>query len=160
MARIRRFPHTWRMKIWVDADACPNPIKEVLFRAADRRAIETTLFANHAVRVPPSRHLSSVQVPGGFDVADNVILERMAAGDLVVTQDIPLADAVIGRGGTALNPRGTLYTRENIKDHLARRDLMDELRSNGMISGGPKALGRQDVQAFANALDRFLARNA
>jgi hypothetical protein len=146
------------MKIWVDADACPNVIKEVLFRAAERRRIETTLFANHAVRVPPSRYLSSVQVPGGFDVADNVILERMGPGDLVVTQDIPLADAVIGRGGTALNPRGTLYTVENVKDHRARRDLMEELRSGGMIGGGPRALAKQDVQAFANALDRFLAR--
>ena len=147
------------MKIWVDADACPKLIKEVLFRAAERCRIETALFANHAVRVPPSRYLSSVQVPGGFDVADNVILERMAPGDLVVTQDIPLADAVIGRGGTALNPRGTLYTVENIKDHRARRDLMEELRSGGMIGGGPSALAKQDVQAFANALDRFLARN-
>ncbi len=147
------------MKIWVDADACPKPIKEVLFRAAERRRIETTLFANHAVRVPPSRYLASVQVPGGFDVADNVILERMEEGDLVVTQDIPLADAVIGRGGTALNPRGTLYTPENIKDHRSRRDLMEELRSTGMIGGGPKALGQQDVQSFANALDRFLTKN-
>ena len=147
------------MKIWVDADACPKVIKEVLFRAAERRGVETTLFANHAVRVPPSRYLTSVQVPGGFDVADNVILERMAPGDLVVTQDIPLADAVIGRGGTALNPRGTMYTAENVKDHRARRDLMEELRSGGMISGGPSALAKQDVQAFANALDRFLARN-
>ena len=147
------------MRIWVDADACPKVIKEVLFRAAERCRVETTLFANHAVRVPPSRYLSSVQVPGGFDVADNVILERMEPGDLVVTQDIPLADAVIGRGGTALNPRGTLYTVENIKDHRARRDLMEELRSGGMIGGGPSALARQDIQAFANALDRFLARN-
>ncbi|MEZ5557723.1 MAG: YaiI/YqxD family protein [Pseudomonadales bacterium] len=148
------------MQIWVDADACPKAIKEVLFRAADRRQIETTLFANHAVRVPPSRFLRSVQVHKGFDVADNAILERLQPGDLVVTQDVPLADEVISRGATALNPRGTLYTRENIKDHLSRRDMMDELRSSGMVSGGPSALAKQDVQAFANALDRFLARNS
>ena len=145
-------------QIWVDADACPRAIKEVLYKAADKRQIPMTLIANQFLRTPPSKFITSVQVPTGFDVADNTIVERMQAGDLVVTQDIPLADEVISRGGQALNPRGTLYTRENIKDHLTRRDMLDELRSSGTITGGPPALDKKDVQTFANALDRTLTR--
>ncbi len=148
------------MQIWVDADACPNPVKEILFRAADRRQVETTLVANHQIRVPPSRYLKSLQVPSGFDEADDAIVARAGPGDLVITADIPLAGQVVDAGGTALNPRGTLYTSENIKDHLARRDLMDELRSTGAIVGGPATLSKTDVQEFANQLDRFLTRAA
>ena len=148
------------MRIWVDADACPNPIKEILFRAADRRDVETTLVANHQIRVPASRYLKSLQVPSGFDEADDAIVARVGPGDLVITADIPLAGQIVEAGGTALNPRGTLYTEDNIKDHLARRDLMDELRSTGAIIGGPATLSKTDVQEFANQLDRFLTRAA
>lgn len=144
--------------VWVDADACPNAIKEVLFRAADRRQVAVTLVANQFIRTPPSRFISSFQVPAGFDVADDAIVERLTAGDLVITQDIPLADEVIGKGGSALSPRGMLYTKENIKDHLNRRDMLDELRSSGVMTGGPPALDKKDVQQFANALDRYLTR--
>jgi uncharacterized protein YaiI (UPF0178 family) len=145
-------------QIWVDADACPRAIKEVLYRAAEKREVSTTLVANQFLRTPPSKFITSVQVPAGFDVADNTIVQRMNPGDLVVTQDIPLADEVIGKEGIALNPRGMLYTRENIKDHLSRRDMLDELRGSGMITGGPPALDKKDVQDFANALDRLLTR--
>jgi uncharacterized protein YaiI (UPF0178 family) len=148
------------MRIWVDADACPNPVKEILFRAADRRHVETTLVANHQIRVPPSRYLKSLQVPSGFDEADDAIVARVGSGDLVITADIPLAGLIVEAGGTALNPRGILYTAENIKDHLARRDLLDELRSTGAIVGGPATLSKTDVQEFANQLDRFLTRAA
>ncbi|MFW6093066.1 MAG: YaiI/YqxD family protein [Pseudomonadota bacterium] len=144
------------MKIWVDADACPNAIKTVLFRAAERLEMETILVANHHLRVPPSAHVTSVQVPGGFDVADDAIASRMAAGDLVITADVPLAAEVVRLGGTALNPRGTLYTPENIHDHLARRDLLEQLRETGMHSSTQSAPGKAEVQAFANQLDRFL----
>lgn len=145
-------------QIWVDADACPRAIKEVLYKAADRRRIPMTLIANQFLRTPPSPFITSVQVETGFDVADNTIAARMNPGDLVVTQDIPLADEVIERGGLALNPRGTLYTRENIKDHLNRRDMMEELRASGTVTGGPPVFDKRDVQAFANALDRTLTR--
>jgi uncharacterized protein len=145
------------MRIWVDADACPNPIKAVIFRAAERLAIETILVANHYQRVPPSRHVTSLQVPGGFDVADRTITERLAAGDLVITADVPLAADVVRLGATALNPRGTLYTAENIHDHLSRRNLMEQLRETGAIRSTQAALDRTDVQAFANQLDRLLA---
>jgi uncharacterized protein YaiI (UPF0178 family) len=145
--------------VWVDADACPNSVKEVLFRAADKRQVSVTLIANQFIRTPPSAYISSVQVPAGFDVADNAIVERLTEGDLVITQDIPLADEVIGKGGAALSPRGMLYTKENIKDHLSRRDMLDELRGSGVITGGPPALEKKDVQNFANALDRFLTRS-
>lgn len=144
--------------IWVDADACPRAVKDVLFRAADRRAVRVVLVANQYLRKPPSSYVSVVQVVSGFDVADRAIVERLQPGDLVITADIPLADEVIAKGGTALSPRGTLYTRENIKDHLSRRDMLDELRSSGVVTGGPPALDRQDVQAFSNGLDRFLTR--
>lgn len=144
--------------VWIDADACPNVIKEVLFRAADRRKVPVKLVANQFIRTPPSPFISSMQVPGGFDEADNAIVERMTAGDLVITADIPLADEVIQKGGTALSPRGMLYTKENIKDHLSRRDMLDELRGSGMVTGGPPALDKRDVQQFSNGLDRFLTR--
>jgi uncharacterized protein YaiI (UPF0178 family) len=144
--------------LWVDADACPNAIKEVLFRAAEKRQVTVTLIANQFLRTPPSKFISSIQVESGFDVADNAIVERLAAGDLVITQDIPLADEVIDKGGSALSPRGMLYTKENIKDHLNRRDMLDELRSSGVTTGGPPALDKKDVQTFANSLDRFLTR--
>ena len=148
------------MHIWIDADACPVVIKDILIRAAQRRAIDTTLVANHLARVPRSPHLRAVQVEAGFDVADNYIVEHVAPRDLVITADIPLAAAVIERGAVALNPRGTLYTAENIKEYLSMRDLMDELRSTGQVSGGPAAMSKSDVQAFANRLDAYLTRNA
>lgn len=147
------------MRIWVDADACPNPVKAVIVRAAERLGIETLLVANHHVRVPPSRYVSALQVPAGFDVADRAIAEQLAPGDLVITADVPLASEVVRRGATGLNPRGTLYTGDNIHDQLARRDLMEQLRENGTISSHQSALGKADVQAFANALDRYLTRH-
>lgn len=147
------------MQIWVDADACPRPIKEVLFKAAERRKVPLTLVANQYLKTPPSPFIKALQVPAGFDVADNEIVQRVAAGDLVVTADVPLADEVVAKNAVALNPRGTLYTVENIKDHLQRRDMLDQLRSNGEISGGPNSFNKQDIQAFANALDRYLTRH-
>jgi len=147
-----------QFQIWVDADACPRPAKDVLFRAAEKRAVNVTLVANQYIKTPPSRYVRAIQVPSGFDVADDEIVKRMNAGDIVVTGDVPLADLVVAKGGRALNPRGTVYTSENIKDHLSRRDLLDELRGSGMVSGGPDAYGNKEVQAFANALDRELTR--
>jgi hypothetical protein len=144
------------VNIWVDADACPNPIKAIVFRAAERLAVATVLVANHYQRVPPSPYLSSVQVPAGFDMADHAIVTSMSAGDLVVTADVPLAAEAVRHGGTALNPRGTLYTAENIHGHLASRDLMQQLRDEGVVSGGPGTLSRSELAAFANRLDRFL----
>jgi len=146
------------MRLWVDADACPNAIKEILYRAAQRAGVELTLVANQPLRTPPSPYIRSIQVPSGFDVADNRIAELVEQGDLVITADIPLAAAVVDRGALALNPRGELYTEENIKERLAMRNLMDELRGMGEVTGGPAALGKKDRQAFANALDRLLAR--
>ena len=146
------------MHIWVDADACPRPIKEILFKAAKRREVETTLIANQYLHTPPSRFINAIVVAQGFDVADNEIVKRMSMGDLVVTQDIPLADEVVAKGGIALNPRGTLYTEANIKDHLSRRDMMEQLRDSGMVSGGPSIFDKKDVQAFSNSLDRELTR--
>jgi len=148
------------MQIWVDADACPVAIKTVIFRAAERLRITTTLVANQYIRVPPSPVIRSVQVESGFDVADNYIADHVEAKDLVITADIPLAAQVVERGGIALNPRGTLYTRENIREALALRDFMADMRDNGQISGGPAALSKSDVQAFANRLDAYLARHA
>lgn len=144
------------MTVWVDADACPVQIKEILFRAAERVGIETVLVANHAVRIPKSRFIRGVQVAPGFDAADTRIVEGVAKGDLVVTADVPLAARVVAAGAVALNPRGTLYTPNNIGDHLAHRNLMDQLRSAGTVRGGPGALGKSEIQLFANALDRFL----
>ena len=146
------------MQIWVDADACPGLIKEILFRAADKRRVQLTLVANHPMRVQKSAFIRLLQVEQGFDKADAFIADRVEAADLVITADIPLAAQVVDAGGAALNPRGTLYTDENIREHLARRNFMEELRSTGQISGGPAALGKADVQKFANALDRYLTR--
>jgi hypothetical protein len=145
------------MVLWIDADACPGPIKEIVFRAAERARIQTVLVANHAMRVPKSRYIRAVQVESGFDIADARILQDVAAGDLVVTADIPLAARVVSAAAIALNPRGTLYTADNVADHLSRRNLMDELRSSGTITGGPPALNKTNLQAFANALDKFLS---
>jgi uncharacterized protein len=146
--------------VWVDADACPAPIKEILFRAAERVKVETVLVANHALRVPKSPFVKAVQVERGFDVADARIMSKLAAGDLVVTADVPLAAQVVAAKAFALNPRGTLYTPDNVKEHLARRDFMETLRSTGEITRGPAALSKTDLQAFANGLDRFLQQNA
>ena len=151
------------MKIWVDADACPAVIKEILFRAAERTETELTLVANHSMRVPPSRRISFLQVPSGFDVADNEIVKRLSADDLVITSDIPLAAEVIEKGGHALNPRGELYTADNIRERLNMRDFMDTLRASGIDTGGPPALSQSDRKSFADHLDRLLsghARNA
>jgi uncharacterized protein YaiI (UPF0178 family) len=147
------------MKIWVDADACPLVIKEILFRAAQRTGVRLTLVANQPVRTPPSPNITSLQVAAGFDVADNEIVRRIEAGDLVVTQDIPLAAEVIEKGAHALNPRGELYTSDTIRARLTMRDFMDTLRGSGIHTGGPPALNQADRQAFANELDRFLTRS-
>ncbi len=146
------------MRIWVDADACPNVVKTILFRAAERRCIQLTLVANQPLQTPPSPYINSVQVSAGFDVADDRIVELAAAGDLVITADIPLAAAIVKKGALALNPRGELYTEENIGERLAVRDFMDELRGSGVVTGGPPALSKSDRQAFANQLDRLLAK--
>lgn len=146
------------MQIWVDADACPNVIKEILFRAAERMQIQMTLVANGPLRIPRSAFVRTLQVEQGFDVADNRIVALVAKGDLVITADIPLAAAVVAKGAHALNPRGELYTPDNIKERLAMRNLMEELRSSGTISGGPPAINQSDRMAFANSLDRLLTR--
>ena len=146
------------MNIWVDADACPGPVRDILFRAADRTGVALTLVANQPVRTPASRNIRSLVVPAGFDVADNEIVRRASAGDLVITADIPLAAEVIDKGAQALSPRGELYTPETIGDRLNMRDFMDTLRASGVRTGGPPPLGRADRQNFANQLDRLLAR--
>ena len=148
------------MKIWVDADACPVVIKEILFKAAERTEVELTLVANQPVRIPPSRFIHFLQVGSGFDVADNEIVKRLSAGDLVITGDIPLAAEVIDKGGFALSPRGELYTAENIKARLNIRDFMDTLRASGIDTGGPPALNQTDRKKFADHLDRLLASSA
>ncbi len=148
------------MQIWVDADACPGVIKEILYRAAERLGVNVTLVANQLMRVPGSRFIRALQVPAGADVADAEIVERLAAGDLVVTGDIPLAAQVLDKGGFALNPRGEFYTRDNIAQQLTMRAFMEELRSGGVDTGGPAPFGNGDRQNFANALDRHLARHA
>lgn len=147
------------MKIWVDADACPVVIKDILFRAARRTETHMTLVANQPLSVPRSPFIKTLQVGAGFDVADNEIVRRLAAGDLVITADIPLAAEVIAKGGHALNPRGERYTRETIGARLNMRDFMDTLRASGVQTGGPAAISQADRQEFANALDRFLAQN-
>ena len=144
------------MVVWVDADACPVQIKEILFRAAERTQIRTVLVANHALRVPKSRFIEAKQVGSGFDVADARILAALAAGDLVVTADVPLAAQPVAAKAFALNPRGTLYTPDNVQDHLARRNFMESLRSSGERTRGPAPLDKTDIQAFANELDKFL----
>lgn len=148
------------MKIWVDADACPVAIKEIIFKAADRTKTQTTLLANHSLRIPPSKFITFVQVSSGFDVADDEIVKRVQTGDLVVTQDIPLAAEVIDKGAIALSPRGELYTASNIRARLNIRDFMDTMRASGVQTGGPPALNQADRQAFANNLDRFLTAAA
>jgi uncharacterized protein YaiI (UPF0178 family) len=145
-------------KIWVDADACPVVIKEILFRAAERTGVQLTLIANQPVRVPPSRNIDSLQVSAGFDVADNEIVRRLSAGDLVITSDIPLAAEAIDKGALALSPRGELHTPENIRARLNMRDFLDTLRASGINSGGPPPLSQADRQAFANQLDSWLTR--
>ena len=148
------------MKIWVDADACPVAIKEIIFRAADRKKINTILVANQFIRTPPSPFLSSVQVAKGFDVADNHIVQQLLPGDLVITADIPLAAEAIEKEAWALNPRGEFYSKDNIKQRLTMRNFMEEMRSTGQVSGGPPPLNQKDRQAFANELDKFLAQNS
>ena len=148
------------MRIWVDADACPNVIKDILFRAAERAQVMLTLVANQPIRTPPSQFIKALQVPAGFDVADDRIVELTEAGDLVITADIPLAAGVIEKGGHALDPRGEIYTKDNIKERLAVRKLMDELRSSGVDTGGPATFSNADRQAFASKLDRFLIDSA
>lgn len=144
-------------RIWVDADACPRFIKDILFRAADRVGIHVILVANQSVSVPGSKFIRSVQVGTGFDVADNYIVQQCEAGDLVVTADIPLAAEVVEKDCLALNPRGEMYTAENVRERLSMRDFMDTLRGSGLATGGPPPLSQQERQAFANQLDRFLA---
>lgn len=146
------------MQIWIDADACPRVIKDVLFRASERRKVSLVLVANQPMRHPPLPLVRSVHVGSGFDVADAYIVQEHSAGDLVVTADIPLAAAVIAKGGHALNPRGEFYTTENIHERLSVRNMLDELRGCGMETGGPPAFSPGDKQAFANQLDRFLTR--
>ncbi len=147
------------MKIWVDADACPVVIKEILFRAAERIGVQLTLVANQPVHIPPSRYIKFIQVASGFDVADNEIVKRVEPGDLVITADIPLAADVIEKGGHALNPRGELYSTDNIKQRLTMRDFMDTLRSSGINTGGPPALNQNDRKLFADNLDKLLSKN-
>jgi uncharacterized protein len=146
------------MQIWVDADACPLVIKEILYRAAERAQIQTTLVANKMLSTPRSKFVRAIQVGRGFDVADNEISRRVAAGDLVVTADIPLAADVIARGAQALNPRGELYSADNIRERLAMRDLLEKLRETGVQTEGPAPLGQADRKRFADALDRLLAK--
>lgn len=148
------------MKIWVDADACPAVIKDILFRAAGRMEIQTTLVANHVMRIPPSHYITFLQVIPGFDVADNEIVKRLSAGDLVITGDIPLAAEVIEKGAYALSPRGELYTTDNIRARLNMRDFMDTLRASGINTGGPSTLSQSDRQSFANQLDTLLTKHA
>jgi uncharacterized protein YaiI (UPF0178 family) len=148
------------MQIWVDADACPVVIKDILFRAAQRTQIIVTLVANQYLKVPQSDFIKTIRVPAGFDVADNEIVKRVTEGDLVITSDIPLAAEVIEKHAHALNPRGELYSASSIKSILNMRDFMDTLRSSGIQTGGPPPLNQSDRQAFANHLDTFLTRNA
>ena len=148
------------MQIWVDADACPVVIKEILFRAATRLRVPLTLVANKPLRIAASPYIKTLQVAGGFDVADNEIAARMQSGDLVITADIPLASQVLQRGGHALNPRGELYSKDNIEERLSLRNFLSELRESGVVTGGPAPINQSDRHAFANQLDRFLAKHA
>jgi uncharacterized protein YaiI (UPF0178 family) len=146
------------VQIWVDADACPQVIKEILYRAADRAQVVTTLVANMPLRTPPSTFIRSVRVAKGFDVADHRIVQELQPGDLVITADIPLAAEVIARGAHAIDPRGDLYSEDNVRERLAIRNLMQELRSSGEMLAGPAPFGHGDRQRFANQLDRFLTQ--
>jgi len=147
------------MRIWVDADACPGVVKEILYRAADRTGVQLTLVANQALNTPSSDNISTLQVPRGFDVADDEIVKRLDAGDLVITSDIPLAAEVIEKGGHALSPRGEMHSTENIRARLNMRDFLDTMRASGVdMGGGPAAFSQRDKQTFANELDRFLTK--
>ncbi len=146
------------MQIWVDADACPKAVKEILFKTAVRREVKLTLVANQYMTIPNSPFIDMIKVGAGFDVADNEIVKLCQSGDLVITADIPLADKIVEKGGTGLNPRGELYTEDNIKGILSMRNLMEELRSAGTVSGGPAAFSPKDKQNFTNQLDKFLTR--
>ena len=146
------------MKIWVDADACPIAIKEVLYRAANRAKVPLTLIANQMLRVPPSPWIRALQVPAGFDVADQRIVQEAETGDLVITSDIPLASQVIAKGARVLDSRGELMDKGNIEGRLTMRNFMENLRNSGVDTGGPSGLSKSDVQAFANQLDRMLAK--
>lgn len=149
------------MKIWVDADACPVVIKEILYRAANRTGVQLTLVANQPLSTPSSANINTLQVPRGFDIADDEIVKRLSAGDLVITSDIPLAAEVIQKGGHALSPRGELHTTENIGARLNMRDFLDTMRASGVeMGGGPAAFSQRDKQDFANNLDRFLTKHA
>ena len=147
------------MQIFIDADACPNPIKNILFRAAERAQVPLTLVANRFIKAPPSSLIKTIVVTEGPDVADNKIVEMVQQGDLVITADIPLANNVVEKGGYALSPRGEMYTEENIRQALSIRDFMTDLRDEGVNTGGPSAFHQRDCNAFANQLDRFLAQH-
>lgn len=147
------------MRIFIDADSCPVVIKEILYRAAERVHVPLVLVANQCLIVPESPYISCIEVPAGPDIADDRIVDMVEADDLVISADLPLADRVVGKGGFVLNPRGDLYTAENIKDRLATRDLMDLLRNSGMDTGGPSSFSQKDRQSFANQLDRFLVKH-
>lgn len=146
------------MKIWVDADACPVAVKEILYRAANRTRIELTLIANQMLRVPPSPWIKALQVPAGFDVADQKIAQEVVAGDVVVTADVPLAALVIAKGAVVIDPRGELLDKGNIQERLSMRNFMESLRNSGIETGGLASLSSADRQAFANQLDRLLSR--
>ncbi len=146
------------MPIWIDADACPAPVKLIVFRAAQRRGIAVTLVANQRLQVPPSPLIRAIQVSTGLDAADDYLVEHATASDLVITADIPLAARLVERGVPALNPRGELYTADNVRERLALRNLKEELRAIGTLSGGPPPYHERDKQAFANSLDRWLTR--
>jgi len=147
------------MKIWVDADACPKVIKEILYRAAERAKCHLELVANQSLSTPKSPYITSKQVASGFDVADNYIVQQVSVGDLVITADIPLAAEVLAKGASALNPRGEVYNPDTIRQKLTMRDFMDEMRGTGVMTGGPPPLSQTERREFANALDRFLANN-
>jgi uncharacterized protein len=147
------------MQIWVDADACPGEIKELLYKAAERVKVKLTLVANQPLRIPRSEFIDTVLVRGGMNIADRRIVELAAPGDLVVTADIPLAADVVAKGAEAIDPRGGLYTEANIGERLALRNMLDQLRGGGQMSGGPSNFGSKDRQAFANQLDRWLVKH-
>ena len=146
------------MTIWLDGDACPKPIKEVLCRAATRTEIQLIIVANHVFSTPPSKFIKKHIVGAGFDVADNYIVEHLIPGDLLITADIPLADAAISKGGIVINPRGELYTTQNIKQYLSNRNINESLRSTGHLSGGPSTFGAKEIQKFSNYLDKILTQ--
>jgi uncharacterized protein YaiI (UPF0178 family) len=147
------------VQIWVDADATPNPVKEILFRAAQRVDVLLTLVANQPLQTPPSTRIRTVRVAAGFDVADDYILEHASAGDLVITADIPLAADLVAQGCQVLSPRGEQFTAETVRQRLNMRDFLETMRASGLDTGGPPAYKQADRQAFANALDRLLARS-